>query len=279
MGTPWNQQELNLIVADYFDMLELELRNIPYNKAAHNRALQSHLQDRSKGSIEFKHQNISAVLQQLGKIYIIGYKPLNNFQQDLLGAVVGQLEVRRDIEKAFQHFAEDQTLQKTPPVNYQSWLEDVPSLIANEPIPHGYTRKIRNINWLAKEQINRTIGYAGEELIFNYERWRLESLGKSSLSKKIEWTSQERGDGAGFDIRSYNVDGTDRFIEVKTTKLDKTAPIFFTKNELDFSRENSANYSLCRVFQLTRKPKMFEAKGAIDNACREVEAIGFRGLF
>ena len=61
----WTEEELNLIISDYFLMLDEESGGIPYNKAQHNRLLQDKI-DRSKGSIEFKHQNISAVLHQLG---------------------------------------------------------------------------------------------------------------------------------------------------------------------------------------------------------------------
>ena len=61
----WTDEELDLIVADYFAMLNDEASGSPYNKAEHNRLLQQNI-DRSKGSIEFKHQNISAVLLKLG---------------------------------------------------------------------------------------------------------------------------------------------------------------------------------------------------------------------
>src|SRR5690606_23368079 len=77
-GTHWSDSEIDLIVADYFDMLALEQAGSPYNKAEHNRALQ-HLTGRSPGSIEFKHQNISAVLVRLGLPRIEGYKPMPNF--------------------------------------------------------------------------------------------------------------------------------------------------------------------------------------------------------
>lgn len=60
-GTDWNDWEIDLIVADYFDMLGFELRNGPFVKSQRNAALQQ-ATGRSRGSIEFKHPNISAVL-------------------------------------------------------------------------------------------------------------------------------------------------------------------------------------------------------------------------
>ena len=47
-------------------MLCLELRGQPYTKKDHNRRLREFLDSRSPGSVEFKHQNISAVLDAMG---------------------------------------------------------------------------------------------------------------------------------------------------------------------------------------------------------------------
>ena len=48
------------------------------------------LNNRSHGSVELKHQNISAVLIEMGMPYISGYKPRVNYQRSLLPAVVGE---------------------------------------------------------------------------------------------------------------------------------------------------------------------------------------------
>ena len=68
-------------------MLQSELSKTKYNKAAHNRILQQKI-GRSKFSIEFKHQNVSAVLKGLGEVWINGYKPAFNYQASLVEAVV-----------------------------------------------------------------------------------------------------------------------------------------------------------------------------------------------
>jgi len=72
-----------------------------------------------------------------------------------------------------------------------------------------------------------------------YERWRLIHEGKEGLADKIKWVSQAQGDGLGFDILSRNTNGTDRYIEVKSTKLTKESPFYFTALEYDFSKRNS----------------------------------------
>src|SRR5690606_27288413 len=80
-----------LIVADYFAMLAEEVVGRAYNKAEHNRNLQARI-GRSRGAIEWKHQNISAVLKALGEAWISGYKPAFNFQMPLVDAVMRWLE-------------------------------------------------------------------------------------------------------------------------------------------------------------------------------------------
>ena len=85
-GTVWSSWEVDAIVADYFDMLADEVADRAFNKSEHRRALQT-LIGRDPGSIERKHQNISAVLERLGIPFIRGYKPLPHFQNSLLDAV------------------------------------------------------------------------------------------------------------------------------------------------------------------------------------------------
>jgi hypothetical protein len=84
----WDQQELELIVADYLDMLASELEGKKYRKADHRRNLLPKLNGRTEGSIEFKHQNISAVLRGEGLQWIKGYRPAENFQQALKSVVL-----------------------------------------------------------------------------------------------------------------------------------------------------------------------------------------------
>jgi hypothetical protein len=97
----WSRIEVEAAVADYLDMLALELRGEPFNKANHNRDLLRVLDGRTRGSIERKHQNISAILIELGYPYIDGYKPLRNYQE-LLREVVEErlLSLQRSTTKS-----------------------------------------------------------------------------------------------------------------------------------------------------------------------------------
>ncbi len=77
LGTRWQPAELDEIVADYFAMLGAELSGQPYSKSAHSKVLMTRI-GRTHRSVEFKHQNISAVLDELGLPWIRGYIPKRN---------------------------------------------------------------------------------------------------------------------------------------------------------------------------------------------------------
>jgi hypothetical protein len=75
-----------------------------------------------------------------------------------------------------------------------------------------------------------------------------------------------------------NPNGTDSYIEVKSTKLTKEAPFYLSALEHDFSRRNRLNSFLYRAFNLKADPKLFIANGAYDDFCN-ASPMHFRGSF
>ena len=88
----WSPAAVEAIVADYFEMLALEIAGVPYSKAERRRALIEQLDDRNEGAVERKHMNISAVLVAGGLRHIDGYKPLAHGQLLLNDTVERYLE-------------------------------------------------------------------------------------------------------------------------------------------------------------------------------------------
>ncbi len=277
MNPPWTPYELQLIIADYFSMLLAELRNEPYNKALHRRALMQQI-PRSAGSIERKHMNISAVLIKYGRPFILGYKPYKNFQRDMEIAVLDHLDNHLGLDQEFESFAKTDIIIPEQSINFNTWIDTPPTdSIAAEPSV-AYQRKIRKVDFLAAEQANQKTGMAGEELVMKYEKWRLQMAGKDNLADSVEWVSRDKGDGAGFDILSRNMNGTDRYIEVKSTKLGKVTPVYVSRNELEFSREKDQHFHLYRVFQMRKSPKLFTTSGRLDHTLH-LEAVNYVGKF
>lgn len=84
----WSEDEIRATVEDYFAMLANEMRGEGYNKSDHRSALMDKLTNRSKGAVELKHQNISAILHEEGLRFVMGYKPRGNYQKVLRNHVL-----------------------------------------------------------------------------------------------------------------------------------------------------------------------------------------------
>jgi len=75
----WSTAEVRAAVDAYLRMLALEKRGQKFVKTAENLALrETSLPNRTKGSVEFRMQNISAVLMKMHREFIKGYKPARN---------------------------------------------------------------------------------------------------------------------------------------------------------------------------------------------------------
>ena len=86
----------------------------------------------------------------------------------------------------------------------------------------------------------------------------------------------ERGDGAGFDIRSFTESGEDKFIEVKATKYGAATPFYFTANELAFSQAHAERYYLYRVFNLLKDGRFYVLSGSLQSTIH-YESTQYRG--
>ena len=250
---PWTDKENDLIVADYFAMLEDDVAGRSYSKAEHRRALLPRLNERSEGSVEFKHQNISAVLKGLGEDWIPGYKPAFIFQMTLVDAVARWLaenEATRMNALARSRVGEGQAI----------WVGPSPTQ-SNEPPPQELDHMLRiarKFDVAGRDERNRALGRAGEECVLVHEQTSLRAAGRGDLAKKVRWVSEEDGDGAGYDIASYTPEGQRRLIEVKTTNGWERTPFHISRNELAVADECRSEWCLFRLWNFSREPKAFE---------------------
>ena len=266
----WNRLEVEATIADYFHMLVMELAGQNYNKSAHRKALLPKLDNRSEGAIERKHQNISAILIELGLPYIAGYKPLGNYQALLKEVLVSRLEADRRIDAAAE------VACATPAVSplitdYSDLVVEPPAftLAVHESEPAEYFRpNPHKRDYLAKEARNASLGTAGEEFVLNYEHHRLWSLGEKSLADKVEHVAKTKGDGMGYDILSFDMSGEERFIEVKTTAFGKETPFYVSRGEVKFAKQYSKHFHLYRLFNFRRAPKFFDLAGPVEQHCK-----------
>jgi hypothetical protein len=258
---PWTDEENDLIVADYFAMLVDDLAGQPLNKAASYRQLADRI-GRSAKAIEYKHQNISAVLKALGETWLTGLAPAFNFQNLLEDAVLRWMNSHPEwVLRA---------PESRPPTGLydaaQIWIGPPPTL-SNEPPPQELDlmlRIARKSDVAGRDERNRALGRAGEERVLAHERSALRSAGRDDLARKVRWVSEEDGDGAGYDIASFAPDGRARPIEVKTTNGWERTPFHITRNELAVAEERRSEWRLFRLWNFSREPKAFELHPPLD---------------
>jgi hypothetical protein len=265
-GSTWSAREVAATVASYFDMLALELAGQQYNKAASRRELLQKLDRRSSGAAEFKHCNISAALEELGIPYIRGYKPRRNFQRELLFAeILIQLSTRTGFDSLALD-AVERPASLPLQLDFDNLVTEaprVPGTVAADYQPPSAVKR----DYLAIEARNRALGLAGELCVLQYEKWRLQSVGRDDLAQRIEHVADTRGDNEGYDILSFDQKGIERFLEVKTTAYGEQAPFFISANEERFSREHDVSYRIARLYAFRDKPKLFWLNGPVKRNC------------
>jgi hypothetical protein len=275
-GTDWSREEVEACVADYLQMLTLELNGQRYVKRARARSLMDQLDERSLGAVEFKRCNISAVLIELGYPYINGYKRRHNFQRSVLTDVV---ESMASADQALQEAVLAAVSRPAmPAVPYDNpWVArpKPDKRIAEAPATYAPTFSSSRRDYLAQEARNRSLGRAGELFVLDLEARRLHAAGKKRLADKVEHVSVTQGDGLGYDVHSYEDSGQDRLIEVKTTSFGEDTPFFVSRNELARSQHDAGIYHLYRVFDFRLKPRVFSIDGSIDQWCR-LDAVTYR---
>jgi len=132
-------------------------------------------------------------------------------------------------------------------------------------------------DYAEREARNRALGLAGELLTLQFEQHRLSSAGRTDLARKVIHASVEQGDGLGFDIASFDLDGRERFIEVKTTSFSIELPFFVSDNEVRTSERLSDRFHLYRLFDFRRLPRMYQLPGPLSASCL-LDPCSFRAV-
>lgn len=271
----WTDAENDAVVADYFAMLADDLAGRAYNKAARNRALQTRIA-RSHGSIEFKHRNVSGVLKGLGEAWVTGYLPAFNFQDSLTDAVARWLTAHPGwmswpaaemgtarVAEAFSPLTDAPSPPRDPA---PLWIGPPPAQ-RNAPPPDELAQMTviaRRFDVAARDERNRALGRAGEARVLAHERESLSDAGRTDLARRVRWIADEDGDGAGYDIASFQPDGRARLIEVKTTNGWERTPFHISRNELAVAEARRDEWCLVRLWNFARAPRAFEIRPPLD---------------
>ena len=127
-----------------------------------------------------------------------------------------------------------------------------PPTIIDSPKP-GPDYHTVTMDFAENESWDETLKEGGELLVLENEKMQLSNDGRPDLAARVIHTSRIQGDCAGYNIQSYFPDGTVKYIEVKTTAGGAGTPFTLTANELSFSKTNSCQYQLVRVYAFEKK--------------------------
>lgn len=125
------------------------------------------------------------------------------------------------------------------------------------------------VDYIEEEKKRKEIGDLGEQFIYDQEREKVKQY-KLPKSKQVKWVARDIGDGLGFDILSYDGNGNEMYIEVKTTLGEEDTSFFVSANELEKSKQCGDNYYLYRVYEFDKKNvigKYSVRKGTLEEFC------------
>ena len=281
-GTVWDESAVRLVVDSYFQCRSLDLDRKRFVKSHVYRDLAAQI-GRTEKSVELKFQNISAVLDRLGIEWITGLAPRWNYQNLLFKVIEEKLDVitkseayspavahapgLNEAQTAFQH-----------PANLLEY-EDPPERSQRPDIlPEQMQFLARKFDPVLRDLRNRALGEAGEMTIFENEKNLLHKSGRSDLAEKVEWVSKDHGDGAGFDILSFDFEGREKFLEVKTTTGWRNTPFHMSSNEVEFARRTNHRYSIIRLYDFRRSAKAFQIENPIEQSVH-LQADGYKATF
>ncbi|CAN5565352.1 DUF3883 domain-containing protein [soil metagenome] len=208
----------------------------------------------------------------LGYPFIDGYKPRSNDKELLTEVLVGQLIANPDIEAVTQRTVDQPVFDVPDAVELGAIMVAAPMRTVERKGWAERRKPIRapnaRVDYLAREGANASLGSAGEAFVMRVEHKRLWTAGHRALADRIEHVSASRGDGLGYDILSFEQNGRERLIEVKTTRFGAMTPFFASRNEVAVSVEESERYQLYRIFRFRENPpKLFTLPGSLRLSC------------
>lgn len=120
-------------------------------------------------------------------------------------------------------------------------------------------------DYVKETKRNSSTGEYGENIVVKLEEEKLKKAGKHKLAKQIVHVSVTQGDGAGYDIKSFDIDGNEIYIEVKsTTSPDRNAAFNISANEVKASEYYGDSYYLYRLYDISNThehPKYYTIQG------------------
>jgi hypothetical protein len=135
-----------------------------------------------------------------------------------------------------------------------------------ESIETGQTERFRSRK-VTPEQFEAILraaernGALGEFVALEHERRRLAQAGRADLARMIRWMSKENV-AAGFDLASFEIDGSERLIEVKAT-VGQAKRFVISRNEWRKAQAKTDRYWIYLITDINGNPKIVELQNPV----------------
>ncbi|CAN7310112.1 DUF3883 domain-containing protein [Bosea sp. LjRoot90] len=129
--------------------------------------------------------------------------------------------------------------------------------VVTQAVGANSTEKKKKIDYVKRAKANSLVGSAGEEFAIKFEKWRLKDF--PELLAKIAHVSKD-DDTLGYDISSFETDGTPRYLEVKSTLGGLDNAFYISSNELAVADSLGGAYLVLRIAQLGSSPICCEVR-------------------
>ncbi len=137
-------------------------------------------------------------------------------------------------------------------------IADNPTMVSKNKSISYKVRAKEDINYSEQQTISQKIGDRGEELVLRNEIEKTKEWGlPNETLSKVRRVSLE-SDDYGFDILSFDQEGNERYLEVKTTKTNgKNFSFILTRNEFETAKYYGKMYSFVIVFDILSNPRIW----------------------
>lgn len=113
----------------------------------------------------------------------------------------------------------------------------------------------RQVDWEALHRARAMLGRLGEELACKAEKERLIQAGYPDLAERIAIVGDDHT--KGYDLHSYELDGSDRFIEVKTMGAESgTIRFYTTRRQLELAHSGVNHFYYLVLGARTQEPRI-----------------------
>ena len=134
---------------------------------------------------------------------------------------------------------------------------EIPAFLPKEIVPKNKNESIKKIKNKKKyTPPSKKVGDAGEEYVYNFEKNKLIKNGKEQLAKKIIKQYKDSSFFPGYDIKSFDLEGNEIYIEVKSTKNKKKSYFEISENEINAAKKYKTQFHIYHVTNALVNPRI-----------------------